>query len=180
MCGQLEVPWPAGRGGKGRADFPKQHLTVLMAIDTDASGQARLTEQNLEKGRAERLLAHLQLAGLVPADRHYCGLPLWSQVVAPGTDCCGGSSQAPVLPGLMSGSAAALHTRPDSRLAHTMPLSVWECLITCVSARWACRGSRAQLAEPGNRSSNRIANCPIAAVQSIGRFQRIPAFRIAR
>ena len=61
-----------------------------------------------------------------------------------------------------------------------MPVDGWECLITCVSARWACRGSRAQLAEPGNRSSNRIANCPIAAVQSIGRFQRIPAFRIAR
>ena len=48
------------------------------------------------------------------------------------------------------------------------------------AARWACRGSRRQLAEAGNRSSNRMANCPIAAIQSIGRFQRIRAFRIAR
>ena len=35
------------------------------------------------------------------------------------------------------------------------------------------------LAEAGKLSSNRIANWPIAAVQSTGRFQRMPAFRIA-
>ena len=42
-----------------------------------------------------------------------------------------------------------------------------------------CRGHFAfqpQGAEAGKRSSNRIANCPMAAIQSIGRRQRTPAF----
>ena len=53
-------------------------------------------------------------------------------------------------------------------------------------SEFLCKGRRGHCAfqvqrvVAGKPSSNRIANCPMAAIQSIGRRQRTPALRIAR
>ena len=58
---------------------------------------------------------------------------------------------------------------------------VWRvCPNVCVRRLAGICVSRPQRAEAGKRSSNRMANCPIVAVQATGRFQRMPALRIAR
>ena len=54
------------------------------------------------------------------------------------------------------------------------------CPTVCVRRLAGIFAFRPQRAEAGKRSSNRMANCPIAAVQATGRFQRMPALRIAR
>jgi hypothetical protein len=66
-------------------------------------------------------------------------------------------------------------------LAVELRLTARECQLFCV------RGFRDRLvffqghrAAPGKRSPNWMANCPIAAVHSIPRRHRRPAFLIAR
>ena len=67
----------------------------------------------------------------------------------------------------------------DREVINRMKAGRRECPIFCVSSP-AGHFSQSQLAETAKRSPNRTANCPMAAVHSIGRRQWMPAFWIAR
>ena len=83
------------------------------------------------------------------------------------------TSARSIAAGIACSGSAPGGRAPPSRGARVCPN-------VCVRRLAGIFVSRPQRAEAGKRSSNRMANCPIAAVQATGRFQRMPALRIAR